>query len=85
MMRALVLSTLLLVVVSSPAMAYIGPGAGIGLVGSFLALLFGILVAVGVVLWWPIRYLRRRRNSVTTGEADEQAGAAGIKAERHGL
>lgn len=85
-MRALVLSTLLLVLLGSPAMAYIGPGAGIGLVGSFLALLFGMLLAVGVVLWWPIRYLRRRRrNSVATVEADGQAGAAGIKADRHGL
>ena len=36
-------------------MAYIGPGAGIALVGSFLAVLGAILSALLVILTWPIR------------------------------
>ena len=36
-------------------MAYIGPGAGIALVGSFLAVLGAILSAMVVIVTWPIR------------------------------
>ena len=36
-------------------MAYIGPGAGIALVGSFLAVISAILSAFLVIMTWPIR------------------------------
>ena len=37
--------------------AYIGPGAGIALVGSFLAVLAALLSALSAMLTWPIRRL----------------------------
>lgn len=43
-----------------PAMAYIGPGAGLTAIGSFLALVAGILLAIVGFVWYPIRRLRRR-------------------------
>jgi hypothetical protein len=48
---------------AAPAMAYIGPGAGLGILGALLAI-GGIVVAtvVGLVLW-PIRMLRRRMHA----------------------
>ena len=39
----------------SLTLAYIGPGAGIALVGSFLAVLSAILSALLVIASWPIR------------------------------
>ncbi|MCW5980591.1 MAG: alkaline phosphatase family protein [Bryobacteraceae bacterium] len=36
-------------------MAYIGPGAGFAFLGSFLTLLWALLVSVGTLLTWPIR------------------------------
>ncbi len=39
--------------------AYIGPGAGIALVGSFLAVFTAILSALGIILTWPIRRIWR--------------------------
>ena len=39
----------------TPLIAYIGPGAGIALVGSFLAVLGAILSAMLVMATWPIR------------------------------
>jgi type VI protein secretion system component VasK len=52
------------------AHAYVGPGAGLGL----LAALWGLVAAVGVavfyVVMWPIRRMRRRRKA-------EQIAAAG--------
>lgn len=53
----------------SVALAYIGPGAGLSLVGSLLSWVIGIVVALFAVLLWPIRLLlrklRRSRNNDT--------------------
>jgi Na+/melibiose symporter-like transporter len=48
---------------AAPAMAYVGPGAGIGIIGALLAI-GGIIVVtlVGLVLW-PLRLLRRRMHA----------------------
>ena len=40
--------------------AYIGPGAGIALVGSFLAVLLATFSAMLTLATWPIRWLWRR-------------------------
>jgi predicted AlkP superfamily phosphohydrolase/phosphomutase len=49
----------LLLGLTAPADAYIGPGAGVALVGSFLVLLTTLVVAVLSVLAWPFRTLWR--------------------------
>ena len=52
----------LLLTLSVPANAYIGPGAGISVVGSLLGILATIFVAMGAILFWPVRkYLKRRK------------------------
>ena len=43
------------VVASPPALAYIGPGAGFAAAGSVLVLLGTFLLAIGVVLIWPLK------------------------------
>lgn len=65
-----------LVTVNLPAEAYIGPGAGISLLGAFWALILAVGGAIGVVVWYPLRNLFRRRRATprpapTTGEASE--------------
>lgn len=47
--------------VSGPADAYIGPGAGITMLGALWGVLMAIVLAVGAVLYWPIKMLLRRR------------------------
>ena len=42
-----------------PAMAYIGPGAGLSGIGAFLAVVAGIIVAIFGFLWYPLKRLRR--------------------------
>jgi len=53
------------------AHAYVGPGAGLGL----LAALWGLLAAVGVallyVVMWPIRRMRRRRKAELAARAQQ--------------
>jgi hypothetical protein len=48
-----------LLVVGS-AEAYIGPGAGIGLLGSLWAWLVGLVVVISAIAFWPVRWAWRR-------------------------
>jgi predicted AlkP superfamily phosphohydrolase/phosphomutase len=60
-LRAAVLfaAALLILLLPKPALAYIGPGAGFALAGSFFAIFGAILSAMSMVLFWPIRRLLR--------------------------
>lgn len=53
----------LLALIASPAAAYVGPGAGISVLGSLLGILATIFVAIGAILFWPIRKLIKRRKA----------------------
>src|SRR5262245_1449040 len=55
----LLLTILLVLLAPSPAHAYIGPGAGFALAGSFLAVFAAICSAVALLLTWPLRLLWR--------------------------
>lgn len=51
-----------LVALPGAAMAYVGPGAGLSLLGALWALLAAAGLAVLLVVAWPLRrFLRRRR------------------------
>ena len=51
--------------VSGPAMAYIGPGAGITMLGALWGVVVAVVLALGAVLFWPIRALLRRKKPGT--------------------
>ncbi len=43
------------------AAAYLGPGAGLGMIGSLIAILFvGLVIVLGLVIY-PIKLLRKKR------------------------
>jgi predicted AlkP superfamily phosphohydrolase/phosphomutase len=52
----LITATLLLSMLPDHVYAYIGPGAGFAVAGSFLVMFTAILSALCVLLTWPIRY-----------------------------
>jgi len=60
-----------------PAMAYVGPGAGITILGALWSVILAIALAIGAVLFWPIRVLVRRRRNRASKAANEGAGASG--------
>jgi hypothetical protein len=63
---------LFLFVAAAPVEAYVGPGAGISVLGSLLGILATILVAIGAVIFWPIRKLmKRRKNSSAPTETGD--------------
>jgi hypothetical protein len=55
---------------AAPAQAYVGPGAGVTLIGALIGLVSAVFLALWAVLRWPIRrYLARRKaaKSQSTG------------------
>ena len=64
--------------VTAPAMAYIGPGAGLSLLGA----LWGLLVAIGAALLfiiaWPFRRMLRRRHQTQAAESTADTSADDI-------
>jgi hypothetical protein len=70
----LAVSTLAMVLAVFPASAYVGPGAGLTLLGALWGLILAVVMSVGFVILWPFRRLLRRRKreaAPQTGEAME--------------
>jgi len=67
------LTFLLGLVLPRLAIAYIGPGAGLTAIGTFLALVAGLLVAIVGFVWYPIKRLIRRLNTVRMRKKDGRA------------
>ena len=65
----LVAFTLLLT--AGAAHAYIGPGAGISVLGSLLGILTTVLLAIGAILLWPLRTFMKRRKARREAAAAE--------------
>lgn len=51
---------LLITMAATNAHAYIGPGAGLTAIGSFVALVLACIVAVIGFVWYPLKRLMRR-------------------------
>lgn len=64
-----------LVLISGPANAYIGPGAGLGGIALTIALVLGVILLLVGFLWYPLKRLFRgrkriRRDSAAHNDAD---------------
>lgn len=66
---------LLLFLVASPAMAYIGPGAGLSLLGALWGLVAAVGAALLFVILWPFRRMLRRKREAKKAEAGAKQGA----------
>jgi hypothetical protein len=59
-----------------PAFAYIGPGAGITVLGALWGVVVAIVLAVVAVILWPLRVVfRRRRKRTRPADAPLEAQA----------
>ena len=62
---------------SSTAFAYIGPGAGISVLGSLLGIIVTIVVAIGAIIMWPLRkMLKKKKAAAGNTESTETAAGA---------
>jgi hypothetical protein len=62
----------LLLTLTSPANAYLGPGGVVSGLGSFLALVAAVLVAIVGFLWFPIKRLIKRRRGMQDSAGNRQ-------------
>jgi uncharacterized membrane protein YadS len=49
-----------LAICSTPALAYMGPGIGLGAISTSLGILGAILLGLVSILWYPLKRLFRR-------------------------
>jgi hypothetical protein len=64
--------SLALAFVAQDVFAYVGPGAGITMLGALWAVILAVLMAVGGILFWPIRLLLRKlRKTTREGQAKQ--------------
>lgn len=68
-------AVLLIALVAVPAQAYAGPGAGLSMIGSLIALVGALLAGIFGFIWFPMkRMLKKRKANETppTGPNDAQ-------------
>jgi hypothetical protein len=68
-------AALVLMLAPGLALAYVGPGAGISMLGALWGLIVGVVMAVGVILFWPIRIMLRKAKA-NKANAEEVSAAA---------
>ncbi len=67
----------LCLIAPSAAFAYVGPGAGITMIGTLIGIVVVIFGAIGAILYWPIRaMLRKKRAAAKDGNAGSDNGTA---------
>jgi type VI protein secretion system component VasK len=78
----LLTAALIFALTPSLALAYVGPGAGISMLGALWGLIVGVVMALGVILFWPIRMMIRKMKAnkapieeAAAGTADDAAGS----------
>ena len=76
-LTTIALATLLAVGGALPAAAYVGPGAGLSLLGAFWGLLLAVAAALGFVILWPLRRLFRRGRAHAPEHATDGQPAGG--------
>jgi len=61
-----------LIAIPQTAQAYIGPGAGIAAIGTFIALVGAVLLAVVGFVWYPIKRLRAGKKAEASVDGTDQ-------------
>ena len=71
MKKSLVLAFLGLLAATTPAAAYIGPGAGLGAIGTVIAVIGAVLLMLVGFIWYPVKRMikkMRKQPEVATEE-----------------
>lgn len=64
----IILSTLLY---SSSALAYVGPGLGVGVIGAIVGVVLAVVMAIIGVFWYPLKRMFKKDTDNETLEDDD--------------
>jgi hypothetical protein len=73
--RLAILAAVGAIMAPGPALAYVGPGAGLSMIGSLIAVVGAVLVAMLGLLILPVRMLQKRRRARATDGREAPASA----------
>jgi hypothetical protein len=54
------------IVIADPALAYVGPGAGLTAIGTMVAVIAALVLAVVGFVWYPLKRMMRKRTPAET-------------------
>jgi membrane protein implicated in regulation of membrane protease activity len=74
-LRTLLTSVLTLGLMNT-ASAYVGPGAGLSLLGALWGLLAAVFAALAFILLWPFRKMLKNRRAKETAASSQAAGSS---------
>lgn len=60
---------LVLLIAAAPAAAYAGPGAGLSMIGSLVALVGAVLAGIFGFVWFPVKRMLKKRKANETPPA----------------
>lgn len=66
------LAVLALGVLTTPAFAYVGPGAGLGFVGTLFGIVAALVLAMIGLFWYPLKRAFGKKQAVVDGDKSEQ-------------
>lgn len=72
LIQTFLMMTIMTLLTVTPALAYVGPGAGLSAIGSFLALAAAVVAAIFGFLWFPIKRMMKGRKQATQNNEDSQ-------------
>ena len=70
---AIAAAALILAATATPAVAYIGPGLGLGVITSIFGAIAAFFMMIAGLIWYPIKSLLRKRRGAQTVAAQESA------------
>ena len=74
-MKKFSLLCILIILVNTPAYAYLGPGMGGGLIAGILGFLFALFALIFGILWFPLKRLikniKEKKNQIDKKEIDK--------------
>jgi len=74
-LTGLALAALLVLALPGHGLAYVGPGAGLGMIGSLIAVVVAVFVAILGLLILPFRLLMKRRKGRTDDPMTKEGAA----------
>ena len=74
-MKKFSLLCILIILVNTPAYAYLGPGMGGGLIAGIFGFLFALFALIFGILWFPLKRLikniKEKKNQIDKKEIDK--------------